>query len=90
LNCEGNTDIVLPAGYFFAESGIPSVFSHHFYATSWDDFHHKKTDEERRNEKIVNKLLHDSRSLVRNVLMLIGFNLILIFLVTKLFRMRVK
>ena len=90
LNREGNTDIVLPAGYFFAKSGIPSVFSQHFYATSWDDFRHKKSDQERGTEKIVNKLLHDSRSLVRNVLLLIGFNLILIVLVVKLFRVKEK
>jgi mannosyltransferase OCH1-like enzyme len=32
---EGNVDIVLPAGYFFAKSGIPSLYSKHFFANSW-------------------------------------------------------
>ncbi len=88
VNREGNTDIVLPAGYFFAKSDIPSVFSKHFYATSWDNFRYKKSDQERSNEKIANKLMHEARSLVRNMLMLIGFNIILMFLVVKLFRLR--
>jgi hypothetical protein len=90
MNRQGNTDIVFPAGYFFAKSGIPSICSQHFYATSWDDFRHKKSDEERNLEKAMNKLLHDARSIVRNVLIVIGFNLILILVLAKISRVKEK
>ncbi len=90
MNQEGNTDIVFPAGYFFAKTGIPSVFSQHFYATSWDDFRHKKTEEERFLEKTINKVLHDSRSILRNILLVIAFNLLFIVLGIKLLRAKEK
>ncbi len=37
LNQEGNTDIVLPAAYFFAKPGIFPLYSKHFFANSWAD-----------------------------------------------------
>ena len=34
---ERNADIVLPASYFFAKSGMKSLYSKHFYASAWQD-----------------------------------------------------
>jgi hypothetical protein len=90
MNLPGNMDIVLPSGYFFAKSGIPSLFSQHFYATSWDDFRHKKSETDKIFEKMVNKLLHDARSMVRNVLLVLLLQLIIVVLVVKLFQVKEK
>lgn len=35
LDQEGNRDIVLPASYFFAKSGLRSLYSEHFYGNTW-------------------------------------------------------
>jgi Glycosyltransferase sugar-binding region containing DXD motif len=88
MNLHGNTDIVFPAAYFFAKSGIPSVFSHHFYATSWDDFRKKKSDAERKLEKAAGKMLHDARSMSRNALLVLIFHFFLILLVIQLRKKR--
>lgn len=90
MNQLGNTDIVFPSGYFFSKSGIPSLFSQHFYATSWDDFRHKKSDQEKIVGKMMGKLLHDARSVVRNVLLVLALNLIVLVLVFKLFQVKEK
>lgn len=90
MNQSGNVDIVLPSGYFFAKSGIPSLFSQHFYATSWDEFKHQKSDAEKIYSKGVNKLLREARTLVRNILLLLVLNLIIVFLVVKLFQVKEK
>ncbi len=36
LGINGNRDIVLPAAYFFSKSGMPSIYSQHFYGSLWD------------------------------------------------------
>jgi hypothetical protein len=54
LEQDGNTDIVLPAAYFFAKQGVPSLYSKHFYATAWADDKIKSSD----FEKTTGKLLH--------------------------------
>ena len=59
LNQKDNCDLVLPAAYFFSKSGIPSLFSKHFYATAWADPKQKKSEQEkllaRRLDKIEQK-----------------------------------
>lgn len=35
LDLPGNSDIVLPAAYFFAKPGIKPLYSQHFFANSW-------------------------------------------------------
>lgn len=35
LEKEGNMDIVFPASYFFAQSGLPSFYSQHFFGSTW-------------------------------------------------------
>jgi hypothetical protein len=35
VNLAGNTDIVLPAAYFFAKKGVKPLYSQHFFANSW-------------------------------------------------------
>ncbi len=78
INRDGNVDIVLPAAYFFAKSGIPSLYSKHFYATAWDDFRQRKSEEMRMNEKMVNKLMRDTDHIALFLKLLIGFNILLV------------
>ena len=35
LDLPGNSDIVLPAAYFFAKPGLKPLYSRHFFANSW-------------------------------------------------------
>ena len=35
LEKQGNIDIVFPASYFFAQEGLPSFYSQHFFANTW-------------------------------------------------------
>lgn len=36
FGAQQNRDIILPAAYFFAKSGMDSVYSRHFYGSLWD------------------------------------------------------
>lgn len=63
LNQEGNVDIVLPAAYFFAKSGIPSLYSKHFYATAWAEDRAKKSDFQKASEKKLDKILKRSKNI---------------------------
>jgi len=74
---EQDVDIVFPASYFFAKSGMTSIYSQHFYATAWDDFRYRKTDHERIEEKLLNKVQHDSRNIQRATLVLFVLAMVL-------------
>ncbi len=37
----GNTDIIFPASYFFAQDNLPSFYSKHFYAAAWNTLNDK-------------------------------------------------
>ena len=63
--------LTFPSAYFFAKQGIPSLYSQHFYATSWDDFHQKKTDDKRLLEKL-NTLQRESHRTKRYLWWLLG------------------
>lgn len=63
LNIENNQDIVLPSAYFFAKKGIPSLFSEHFYATTWGNTGPKRSIQEKNLEKHINKVAKRSSNL---------------------------
>lgn len=56
LDQSGNTDIVFPAAYFFAKSGIPSIYSKHFSLTMWDSFKYRKSEIEKFKERSISKI----------------------------------
>lgn len=56
LNKENNVDIILPAAYFFAKSGMPSLYSKHFYTSTWSDQKVKGSEEEKILQKKLEKI----------------------------------
>jgi hypothetical protein len=56
LDRQGNVDIIFPAAYFFSRSGIPSLYSHHFFIGAWDDFKMRKTGKNRLIEQALGKI----------------------------------
>jgi mannosyltransferase OCH1-like enzyme len=64
LDLPGNTDIVFPAAYFFAKSGIPSIYSKHFCRTTWDPAKSRKTEFEKFGEKTIKKIRHKSNKIM--------------------------
>jgi hypothetical protein len=74
IDRQRNVDIILPAAYFFAKSGIPSLYSQHFYASAWDDFKSKKTLSDRSEERSLGKIRRKMRNLSLLIVGLIGFN----------------
>ncbi len=77
LNKEGNVDIVLPAAYFFSKSGLPSLYSKHFYATAWSDQKVKKSDFEKGTQKKLDKIAQKSKRIYFLTIFLLLFNLFL-------------
>jgi len=51
-----HTDIVFPAAYFFAKSGITSIYSKHFCQTTWDLFKTRQSELEKFGEKSLTKI----------------------------------
>jgi mannosyltransferase OCH1-like enzyme len=78
LEREGNVDIVLPAAYFFAKSGIEPIYSKHFYATLWGSRKERRTHSERQIDKILNKIQQRTKNLNLISLFIIFFNLTLV------------
>ncbi|MFI5333810.1 MAG: glycosyltransferase family 32 protein [Chlamydiales bacterium] len=78
MNREGNADIVLPAAYFFAKSGLPSIYSKHFYATAWADNGEKKSDLQKTSEKKLDKIQQKSKNITRIALVLLFFNALIV------------
>ena len=77
LNLSGNHDIVLPASYFFAKSGLASLYSQHFYASTWID-RQKGSEEKQMMEKMARRFTEDARRIVQYMTILILFNLFLL------------
>jgi mannosyltransferase OCH1-like enzyme len=81
LNRDGNVDIVLPAAYFFAKSGMPSLYSKHFYATAWAEDRSAKTDFEKYARKKLEKILQKTQNIhLLSVILLCGNLVLFIFL----------
>ncbi len=77
LDQSGHTDILFPAAYFFAKSGIPPIYSQHFYETSWDDTRERTSAFERSGEKALARLKRTNTLVQVGLLVLIGMNLLL-------------
>ncbi|MBS0604828.1 MAG: hypothetical protein JSS60_07310 [Verrucomicrobia bacterium] len=74
LDRDGNVDVIFPAAYFFSKSGIPSLYSQHFYAGAWDDFKVRKTLGDRAEERSLGKIRRKNRNLNLLIVGLIAFN----------------
>lgn len=81
LNQDNNVDIVFPAAYFFAKSGMTSLYSKHFYASAWDEFRDRKSGLERFGEKTLHKIRRKNLHLTYLILGLIAFNGLLLGMV---------
>jgi hypothetical protein len=77
LDFPGNSDIVLPAAYFFAKPGIKPLYSQHFFANSWAK-DSNAADFEKGTQKILNKLDMKLRRTLVVVGIFLSFNLLLI------------
>lgn len=73
---EGNVDIVLPAAYFFAKTGIPSLYSKHFFATAWAEDADKKTAFEKDLDRGIGKIQTKSKIIQIVALLVLFLNLI--------------
>jgi len=87
IDRDGNSDIILPAAYFFSKPGIPSLYSEHFYAGAWDELKARKTPTDRSEEQSLGRIRRKNR----NVSLLLG-GLILLngILIGTLVRQRAK
>jgi hypothetical protein len=77
LDLPGNSDIVLPAAYFFAKPGIKPLFSQHFFANSWarDE---SGADFEKKTQKSLVKLDREFQKILIAGGACLSFNLLLI------------
>src|SRR3990172_7619278 len=64
LVLDGNKDIVFPAAYFMAKSGIPSIYAKQLYETLWDESRHRKTEFEKSAEKSFSRLEQKSENIL--------------------------
>ena len=78
LDLPGNSDIVLPAAYFFAKPGIKPLYSQHFFANSWAKTDNKKADFEKRAQKMLSKLDTKLEKALVIAGIFLSFNLLLI------------
>jgi hypothetical protein len=86
LSQEGNTDIVFPAAYLFAKSGIPCLYSKHFFADSWASEEKKNTVFERQTRHDIHQIDHNVSRLFLFSVPLLCFNVILIALLVRFFK----
>ncbi len=77
LDLPGNSDIVLPAAYFFAKPGIKPIYSQHFFANSWAK-DGSSADFEKKTQKSLTKLDQKLQKTLILVGIFLSFNLLLI------------
>jgi hypothetical protein len=77
LDLPGNSDIVLPAAYFFAKPGIKPLYSQHFFANSWAKAE-SCADFEKKTQKSLAKLDQKFQKTLIIVGAFLSFNLLLI------------
>lgn len=70
---EGNADIVLPSSYFFAKSGMKSLYSKHFYASAWQD---NKASRESTEKKLLKHFREIQKKLDQTLWVFIGLSII--------------
>ena len=63
IDREGNVDVIFPAAYFFAKSGIRSIYANHLFAGAWDESKVKKTEEGRDKERSLGKIRRKNRNI---------------------------
>ena len=90
VDLPGNTDIVLPAAYFFSKPGIQPLYSKHFYANSWADDGKKMATFEKSVEKELSKIDRKMWDLYLILLAAVGLNSVLIGFWLILARKKVK
>lgn len=73
-----NIDIVLPSAYFFAKTGIPSLYSKHFYATAWADSKDKKSAFDLTIDKKLSALHKKGTKIQQVTLAMLFINLLLL------------
>jgi len=78
-----NIDIVLPSAYFFAKTGIPSLYSKHFYATAWADTNNKKSAFDLMIDKKLSALQKKGAKMQHFSLALLLLNLLIGFFLLK-------
>jgi hypothetical protein len=78
IDRDGNTDIVFPAAYFFSKSGMPSLYSQHFFESAWNDFKVRKTSTDRSDEQALGKIRRTNRNLTFLLIGLIAFNSVIL------------
>lgn len=77
IDLPGNSDIVLPAAYFFAKKGIKPLYSEHFFANSWAKDGQDHTFE-KQTQKILGKLDQKLEKTLTIIGIVLSFNLLLI------------
>lgn len=80
-----NIDIVLPAAYFFAKTGIKPVYSEHFFADSWATGHANRSFE-RETRRELSQIDKKTNNLLYFSMALFSFNAVLILFCIFLFR----
>jgi len=73
---DGSCDIVLPSAYFFAKSGVKSLYSKHFYANSWAEDNADDPEWEKMISSSIIKLKHSSKHFLLYFFALVGLSLI--------------
>ncbi len=63
IDLPGNTDIVLPAAFFFAKKGISPLYSKHFFANSWADAEEKNREFEKNARRAMDKIKQKNRTI---------------------------
>lgn len=76
LDLPGNSDIVLPAAYFFAKPGLKPLYSRHFFANSWAK-DGKGASFEQKTQKRLSKLDNKLQKTVIVIGAFLSFNLLL-------------
>lgn len=76
INEKGNVDIILPAAYLFSKTGIPSLYSQHFYVITWDESRVKTTPFDKEAGRVLNQIQKKNSNLRTVLIGLIGLNLL--------------
>jgi hypothetical protein len=63
IGLEDNVDVIFPAAYFFAKSGMVSIYTRHLFAGAWDESKIKKTGEERAKERMLGKIRRKNQNI---------------------------
>jgi hypothetical protein len=74
IGAESNNDIIFPAAYFLAKSGIHPLYCRHLFSSAWIDSKTRKTSEERTKEQALGKIRQKNRNVTFLLVGLFAFN----------------